>query len=45
MNLGRAVKNAFGSLKKKRFILKHFNLKVDRVARVVVACCVLHNYI
>jgi hypothetical protein len=38
------IKNAFGSLKSRWRILKHFNLKVDRVARVVVACCVLHNY-
>jgi hypothetical protein len=45
MNSKRVViKNAFGSLKNRGRILKHFNLKVDRVARVVVACCNLHNY-
>ncbi len=45
MNLGRVIiENAFGSLKNGWRILKHFSSKVDRVARVVVACCVLHNY-
>jgi len=45
MNSRRAIiENAFGSLKNKWCILRHFNLKVDRVSRVVVACCVLHNY-
>jgi len=38
------IKNAFGSLKNRWHILKNFNLKVDRVAIVIVACCVLHNY-
>jgi hypothetical protein len=45
MNLRRVViENAFGSLKNRWHILRHFNLKVDRVVKVVIACCVLHNY-
>jgi hypothetical protein len=45
MNSRRVViKNAFGSLKNKWRMLKHFNSRVDRATRVVVACYVLHNY-
>jgi hypothetical protein len=44
MNSRRAViKNAFGSLKNKWHMLKHFNSKVDRATRVVVFY-VLRNY-
>ncbi len=44
MNLGRVIiKNAFGSLKNRWCILRHFNLKVDRATRVV-AYSVFHNY-
>ena len=45
MNLGRVViKNAFGTLKNRWRVLKNFNMRVDRAARVIVACCSLHNY-
>ncbi len=45
MNSRRVViKNAFGSLQNKWRMLKHFNSRVDRATRVVVACYVLHNY-
>ncbi len=45
MNLGRVViENAFGSLKNKWCILRHLNFRVDKVSRVDIACCVLHNY-
>jgi hypothetical protein len=45
MNLRRVViKNAFGSLKNKWHILKHFNLTIVSATRVTVACCVLHSY-
>ncbi len=45
MNSGKVIiENAFGSLKNRWHILRHFSSKVDRVVRVVVACCVLHNY-
>ncbi len=44
MNSRRVIiKNAFGSLKNRWRILRHFNSKVERATRVVV-CCVLHNY-
>jgi hypothetical protein len=45
MNSRRVIiENAFGSFKNKWCILRHFSSRVDIVARVVVACCVLHNY-
>ncbi len=44
MNLERIfIKNAFGSLKNKWCLLKHYNSRVDRVVIVVVACYVRHN--
>jgi hypothetical protein len=45
LNLGKIfIKNAFGSLKNKWHILRHYNLKVDRAIIVIVGCYVLHNY-
>jgi hypothetical protein len=45
MNSRRVIiKNAFGSLKNRWCILRHFNSKVDRATRVVVAYNVLHIY-
>ncbi len=45
MNSRRVIiENAFRSLKNRWHILRHFSLRVDRIARVVVACCVFHNY-
>ena len=45
MNSGRVViEQAFGSLKNRWRILKHFNSRVDRAASVTIACCWLHNY-
>jgi hypothetical protein len=45
MNSWRVViENALGTLKNKWCILRHLNLRVGRVAKVVVVCCVLHNY-
>jgi hypothetical protein len=38
------IENAFGSLKTKWHILKHFNLKVDRATRIVITYCILRNY-
>jgi hypothetical protein len=45
MNSGRVViENAFGTLKNRWRVLKKFNMRVDRAARVIVACCWLHSY-
>ena len=45
MNSGRVViEHAFGSLKNRWQILNSFNARVDRAARVSIACCWLHNY-
>lgn len=45
MNKGKVViENAFGSLKNQWSILKHFNSKVDKVAKVTITCYVLHNF-
>jgi hypothetical protein len=45
MNSGRVViENAFGTLKNRWRVLKKFNMRVDRTARLTVACCWLHNY-
>jgi hypothetical protein len=45
MNSKRVViENAFGSLKTRWKILKHFNSRVDRATKVTMVCCVLHNY-
>ncbi len=35
------IENAFGSLKTKWHILKHFNSRVDRATKVVVIYCIL----
>jgi hypothetical protein len=45
MNIQRysCDKNVFGSLKNRWKILRHFNSRVDRITKVIVACCVLHN--
>jgi hypothetical protein len=45
MNLGKVVReNAFGSLKNRWKILKHFNYRVDRASPIIIVCCVFHNY-
>jgi hypothetical protein len=45
MNSERVViEMAFGSLKNRWRILKNFNSRVDKAARITVACCWLHNY-
>jgi hypothetical protein len=45
MNFGRVVrKNALSFLKKKWWILKHFNFKVGRASLITIACYVLHKY-
>ena len=45
MNVGRVlVENAFGLLKGRWKILKRANCSVLRLPKVVVACCVLHNF-
>jgi hypothetical protein len=38
------IENAFGSLKNKWKILKHFNSKVNKESPIIIVCCVLHNY-
>ncbi len=38
------IKNDFGSLKNQWPILKHFNSKVDKVARVTITCYVLYHF-
>jgi hypothetical protein len=38
------IENAFGSLKNKREILKHFNSIVNKTSPIIVVYCVLHNY-
>ena len=45
MNSGRVtIENAFGALKNRWRSLRRFNSRVDKVAKVIVACCWLHNY-
>jgi hypothetical protein len=45
MNLGKVVmENAFGSLKNRWRILKHFKFKIDKASPITIVCCVLHNY-
>jgi hypothetical protein len=40
MNSGRVViENAFGIFKNRWTVLKQFNMKVDIIARVTIACC------
>jgi hypothetical protein len=44
-NGGRVViEQVFGSLKNRWRILKAFNMSVEKVVVVTLACCVLHNY-
>jgi hypothetical protein len=38
------IENAFGSLKNRWQILKHFKSRVDKALPITIACCVLHNY-
>ncbi len=38
------IEYAFGSLKNRWKILKHFNSIVNKTLPIIVACCVLHNY-
>jgi hypothetical protein len=45
MNSRRVViEMAFGSLKNRWSILKNFNSRVDKAAKITVACCWLYNY-
>jgi len=45
MNCDRVViEQAFGTLKNRWRILKNFNSRVDRAARITIACCWLYNY-
>ena len=45
VNSGRVViEHAFGALKNRWRILKHFNMNMDKAATVTLACCVLHNF-
>jgi hypothetical protein len=45
MNLRKVViENAFGSLKNRWKILKHFNYRVDRASPIIIVSCVFHNY-
>jgi len=45
VNSGRVViEHAFGALKNRWRILKHFNMSMDKAATVTLACCVLHNF-
>jgi len=37
------IENAFGFLKNKWKTLRHFNSRVDKITKVIVAFCVLHN--
>jgi hypothetical protein len=38
------IEQAFGGLKNRWRILKGFNISINKVALVALACCVLHNY-
>jgi len=38
------IENAFGSLKNMWCFLKNFNSRVDKAARITIACYWLHNY-
>ncbi len=45
MNSRRVViENAFGYLKSRWRILKHFNFRDDKTTPIIIVCCVLHNY-
>ena len=45
VNGGKVViEQAFGSLKNRCRILKAFNMSVEKVVVMTLACCVLHNY-
>ena len=45
VNSGKVViEHAFATLMNRWRILKHFNMNMDRVATVTLACCVLHNF-
>jgi hypothetical protein len=45
INLRKVViENAFGSLRNRWRILKHFNFKIDKASLITILCCVLHNY-
>ena len=37
------IEHTFGSLKNRWHILKDFNISVEKLAAVTLACCVLHN--
>ena len=38
------IEHAFGALKNRWCIFKNFNMNMNRVATVTLACCVLHNF-
>jgi hypothetical protein len=45
MNSRRVViENAFGFLKNRWRILKHFNSRNDKASPTIIVCCVFHNY-
>jgi hypothetical protein len=45
VNSGRVIiEHAFGALKNRWRILKHFNMSMDKAATVTLAYCVLHNF-
>ena len=45
VNSGRVViEHAFGALKSRWRILKHFNISMDKAATVTLTYCVLHNF-
>jgi len=45
VNSGKVViEQAFKALKNCWRILKAFNMLVEKVATVILACCILHNY-
>jgi hypothetical protein len=45
MNVGQTmIENAFGAFKNQWWILKGILVRVDKAPRIIMACCVLHNF-